>query len=261
MYFIIYRDNMKLRIYVYKGVLTLRLPPFNPYIAIVIAVLSVSSSAVLVKLAAGVPARIIANYRLLLAVLIMTLYVLLKYRNELKAIKKKDWLLTTLAGVFLAFHFILWFESLNFTSVASSVVLVTLQPIFAFLGTYFIFCECFSFCAVISMIIALLVCFFIRCCVFLFFHFFLWFESLNFTSVASSVVLVTLQPIFAFLGTYFIFGERFSLGAVISMIIALLGSVIISWGDFQIGGMALVGDILAFLEQLRLLVISYLVSN
>lgn len=184
--FIIYRDNMKRRIYVYKGVLTLRLPPFNPYIAIVIAVLSVSSSAVLVKLAAGVPAGIIANYRLLLAVLIMAPYVLLKYRSELKAIKKKDWLLTTLAGVFLAFHFILWFESLNFTS------------------------------------------------------------------VASSVVLVTLQPIFAFLGTYFIFGERFSLGAVISMIIALLGSVIISWGDFQIGGMALVGDILAFLGAIAI---------
>src|SRR5699024_9470330 len=67
------------------------------------AVLSVSSSAVLVKLAAGVPAGIIANYRLLLAVLIMAPYVLLKYRNELKAIKKKDWLLTTLVGVFLIF--------------------------------------------------------------------------------------------------------------------------------------------------------------
>src|SRR5699024_11603163 len=66
------------------------------------------------------------------------------------------------------------------------------------------------------------------------------------------VVLVTLQPIFAFLGTYFIFGERFSLGAVISMIIALLGSVIISWGDFQLGGMALVGDILALLAAIAI---------
>src|SRR5699024_9719516 len=79
MYFIIYRYNIRFRIYVYKGVLTLILPPFNPYIAIVIAVLSVSSSAVLVKLADGVPAVIIANYRLLLAVLIMAPYVLLKY--------------------------------------------------------------------------------------------------------------------------------------------------------------------------------------
>ena len=164
----------------------MRVPPFNPYIAIAIGVISVSASAILVKLAAGVPAGIIANYRLLLAVLIMAPYVLIKHRDELKSVTQKDWILTSLAGIFLAFHFILWFESLNYTS------------------------------------------------------------------VASSVVLVTLQPIFAFLGTYFIFGERFSLGAVISMVIALAGSFIISWGDFQIGGMALFGDILAFLGAIAI---------
>ncbi|MGP4107492.1 DMT family transporter [Virgibacillus sp. L01] len=159
----------------------MRLPPFNPYIAVVIGVIAVSTSAVLVKLADQAPAAIIANYRLLFAVIIMAPYVLFKHRNEFNIISKKDWVLSALAGVFLAFHFILWFESLNYTS------------------------------------------------------------------VASSVVLVTLQPIFAFLGTYFFFKERFSPGAVISMIIALLGSVIISWGDFQISGVALFGDILALL--------------
>ncbi|QKY71200.1 DMT family transporter [Lentibacillus sp. CBA3610] len=159
----------------------MRIPPFNPYIAVVIGVLSVSTSAVLVKLADQAPAAIIANYRLLLAVLIMAPYVLLKTRHEFSFIQKKDWILSALAGIFLAFHFIVWFESLNYTS------------------------------------------------------------------VASSVVLVTLQPIFAFLGTYFFFQERFSYGAIISMIIALSGSVIISWGDFQISGMALFGDILALL--------------
>ena len=164
----------------------MRVPPFNPYIAIAIGVISVSASAILVKLAAGVPAGIIANYRLLLAVIIMAPYVLIKHRDELKSVTQKDWVLTSLAGIFLAFHFILWFESLNYTS------------------------------------------------------------------VASSVVLVTLQPIFAFLGTYLIFGERFSLGAVISMVIALAGSFIISWGDFQIGGMALFGDILAFLGAIAI---------
>lgn len=110
----------------------------------------------------------------------------LKYRHEFKLITRKDWLLSTLAGIFLAFHFILWFESLNYTS------------------------------------------------------------------VASSVVLVTLQPIFAFLGTYLFFKERFTSGAIISMIIALLGSVIISWGDFQISGMALFGDILAFIGAIAI---------
>jgi drug/metabolite transporter (DMT)-like permease len=164
----------------------MRVPPFNPYIAIVIGVISVSTSAVLVKLAGNAPAAIIANYRLLLAVLLMAPIMILKYRHEFKLITKKDWLLSSLAGIFLAFHFILWFESLNYTS------------------------------------------------------------------VASSVVLVTLQPIFAFLGTYLFFKERFSSGAVISMVIALLGSVIISWGDFQISGMALFGDILAFIGAIAI---------
>ncbi|ALX49151.1 DMT family transporter [Lentibacillus amyloliquefaciens] len=159
----------------------MRIPPFNPYVAVVIGVISVSTSAVLVKLAPQAPSAIIANYRLLLAVLIMAPYVLLKNRHEFKLIQKRDWILSALAGVFLAFHFIVWFESLDYTS------------------------------------------------------------------VASSVVLVTLQPIFAFLGTYLFFQERFSYGAIISMIIALLGSVIISWGDFQISGAALFGDMLALL--------------
>lgn len=159
----------------------MRMPPSNPYFAVIIGIFAVSTSAILVKLAGGAPASIIANYRLLFAVLIMSPIILLYYRKEFKLISKKDWILVMFAGIFLAFHFIFWFESLNYTS------------------------------------------------------------------VASSVVLVTLQPIFAFLGTYFFFKERFSPGAIISMIIALFGSLIISWGDFQISGMALFGDILAIL--------------
>ncbi|WP_373895137.1 DMT family transporter [Virgibacillus sp. CBA3643] len=166
----------------------MRRPPFNPYIAVVIGVITVSSSAVLVKLADSAPSAIIANYRLLFAVIMMLPVVLLKYRHEFRLISRQDWILSILAGVFLAVHFILWFESLNYTS------------------------------------------------------------------VASSVVLVTLQPIFAFLGTYVFFKERFSSGAIISMIIALFGSFLISWGDFQLSGMALFGDILALFGAIAITV-------
>lgn len=159
----------------------MRFPPFNPYIAVVVGVIAVSSSAILVKLAAGAPAGMIAFYRLFFAVLMMAPFIFVKYKEEIRSIQKKDWLLATLSGIFLALHFILWFESLNYTS------------------------------------------------------------------VASSVVLVTLQPVFAFLGTYFFFGERFSVAAIISLFITLFGSVIIGWGDMQISGMALFGDILALL--------------
>lgn len=159
----------------------MRFPPFNPYIALVIGVIAVSTSAILVKLAADAPAGIIAFYRIGFAAIIMLPIILMKYRAELRYISRRDWLLTTISGLFLALHFILWFESLNYTS------------------------------------------------------------------VASSVVLVTLQPIFAFIGTYFLFGERFSVAAIISMLITIVGSVIIGWGDFQISGIALLGDILAVL--------------
>src|SRR5690625_4346855 len=164
-----------------KGVLSLRFPPFNPYVAVVIGVIAVSTSAIFVKLASGDPAGTIAFYRLFIAFVLMLPTILLKYRVEIRLITKRDWMLAILSVVFLSLHFILWFESLNYTS------------------------------------------------------------------VASSVVLVTLQPIFAFVGTYIFFGERFSVATIISMLITLLGSIIIGWGDFQISGLALFGDILALL--------------
>ncbi|WNS74704.1 DMT family transporter [Bacillus sp. DTU_2020_1000418_1_SI_GHA_SEK_038] len=152
----------------------------NPYVALAIGVLSVSTSAILVKVSSA-PSGVIAFYRLLFTVLFMLPIFLIKYVPELRLITRRDWLFSIIAGVFLAFHFILWFESLNYTS------------------------------------------------------------------VASSTVLVTLQPLFAFVGTYFFFKEKFSLKAIISSVIAVLGSVVISWGDFKISGSALFGDILALI--------------
>ena len=100
-------------------------------------------SAIFVKLA-NADAGVIAFYRMLFSVLIMAPIFFWKYTGEIKRLTKRDWIFSSIAGIFLAFHFILWFESLNYTSVASSTVLVTLQPLFAFVGTYFFFKERFS---------------------------------------------------------------------------------------------------------------------
>ncbi|WP_458415359.1 DMT family transporter [Schinkia sp. CFF1] len=153
------------------------------YLALLIGALAVSTSAILVKLSSA-PAAMIATYRLLFAVLLMTPFFSINYLKELRQIEKKDWLYSIVAGIFLAFHFIFWFESLNYTS------------------------------------------------------------------VASSVVLVTLQPIFAFVGTYFFYKEKLSLGAFGSGILAIIGSFIISWGDFKVSGMALWGDFLAVIAAI-----------
>ncbi|SFC37603.1 DMT family transporter [Clostridium uliginosum] len=89
---------------------------------------------------------------------------------------------------------------------------------------------------------------------FLALHYVLWFGSLRFTSVASSTVLVTLQPIFAFIGGYFFFGEKLKGFAVCGGILAVFGSFIIALGDFRIGGEALFGDILALLGAVTITV-------
>ncbi|MDQ0219574.1 DMT family transporter [Peribacillus cavernae] len=155
-------------------------PKFNPYAALAIGVASVSASAILVKVSSA-SSGVIAFYRLLFTMLLMLPFFLLKNLPELKVINKKDLFLSIFAGIFLAFHFILWFESLDYTS------------------------------------------------------------------VASSTVLVTLQPLFAFAGAFLFFKERFSIRAIISGIVAVAGSLVISWGDFQISGLALWGDILSLI--------------
>ncbi|MGT8953715.1 DMT family transporter [Bacillus cereus] len=156
--------------------------PILSYFILFFGVFALSTSAIFVKLA-DAPATIIAFYRLFFATLILLPLLLFNKnsRNELKTLTKKQWALGFVSGLFLAAHYVLWFESLQYTS------------------------------------------------------------------VASSTVIVTLQPLFSMIGGYFLFKERFTKGAVIGCLIAISGSIIIGWQDFQISGEALYGDILALI--------------
>lgn len=129
-------------------------PPFiNPYIAIFLATISISTSAIWVRMA-DAPAGVIAFYRLFFSVALMA-PLFYKHITEFRSIKLKTYFWCTIAGIFLAFHFILWFRSLDYTSVASSVVLVTLQPLFAFVGSLIIFKTKIRMGAVIGAIFAI----------------------------------------------------------------------------------------------------------
>lgn len=152
------------------------------YVILFFGVFALSTSAIFVKLA-DAPATITAFYRLFFATIMLLPFLLINKRNrhELYSLSKKQWGLGLLSGLFLAVHYVLWFESLNYTS------------------------------------------------------------------VASSTVIVTLQPLFSMVGGYFLFKERFSKGAVIGCLVAIAGSIVIGWQDFQISGQALFGDILAFI--------------
>ncbi len=72
----------------------------------------------------------IAALRLSFASMILSPLVLARYRNQLRNVGSRNWLLAFVAGSFLALHFATWISSLEFTSVASSVALVQTTPLF-----------------------------------------------------------------------------------------------------------------------------------
>ena len=88
---------------------------------------------------------------------------------------------------------------------------------------------------------------------FLSLHFSFWISSLKFTSVASSVVLVTTNPIFVGLFSYILFKEKQPVELILGIILSFLGSVILVVGDSSFQGLTaqnplfFLGDILALL--------------
>ncbi len=152
------------------------------YAAVFLGVLAISTSAIFVKFA-DAPSSAIAFYRLGITALVLLPFLLFSRRRlcEVLLFSKKQFLTIAFSGVLLGVHYVMWFESLHYTSVASSVVLVCLQPLF-------------------SLIFALV-----------------------------------------------LFREVPQKSAVVGSLVAIFGSFIIGMADFQINGQALFGDILAFL--------------
>lgn len=103
-------------------------------------IISISFAAIFIRFCDDVPAIMIATYRLSVASLVLGPYYIFR-RNTFGNIRKKDLLLCIAGGIFLAFHFITWISSLKYTSVASSVVLVTTNPIFVGAFSFFILRE------------------------------------------------------------------------------------------------------------------------
>lgn len=85
-------------------------------------------------------------------------------------------------------------------------------------------------------------------------HFLLWMGSLRLTSVASSTVILALEPILILAGSVWLFKAKINRMMLIGMGIALLGSIIIGAGDFQVAGTALKGDILSLLGTMAVAV-------
>jgi drug/metabolite transporter (DMT)-like permease len=152
-------------------------PPVPPVAALFVAVLAISWAGPLVRFT-DAPALAVAAWRLTLSALFIGA-VLLVRRQPLPRLGRGDWALAGVAGFFLALHFWSWIASLDLTTISSSVVLVSSQPVFV---------------ALLSG---------------------------------------------AFLG------ERATGRQWVGIIIAVAGAAVIAWGDFGLGRDALLGDALA----------------
>jgi len=148
------------------------------YSVLLMGVVAVSFGAILVRFAEA-PSLVIATYRLVLASLIVAPVGLLRRWGELRALSRGDLAWAGLSGGLLTLHFAFWISSLEYTTVASSVVFVSTSPIFV--------------------------------------------------GVAS----------------HFLTRDKLSLAMSAGIAVALLGGMVIGWNDLELGGQALRGDLLA----------------
>jgi drug/metabolite transporter (DMT)-like permease len=103
---------------------------FQPILGTALGILFVSTASIFIRFAqAEASSLVIAASRLLLASIVLVPLALLKYRHEWQGLTWREVMKGALSGLFLAIHFAAWITSLQLTSVASSVVLVTTTPL------------------------------------------------------------------------------------------------------------------------------------
>jgi len=130
------------------------------YIALFISIISVSFAAIfittLLNLYPEIEPLSIAFYRLFFTALLIMPIVLFhsKTRQEITNIPRSTFLIMIVIGIILAAHFALWITSLKFTSVASSVILVTAHPILVGPVSHYFFKERLSIVNTIGIIIS-----------------------------------------------------------------------------------------------------------
>lgn len=103
--------------------------PTAIYVSVLtVALVGIAHAAIFVRVADADPI-VIAAFRLAIAAGVLAPVTLLFHTSDLRALTGRQWRLIGVAAVFLALHFATWIASLDYTSIANSVVLVTLVPV------------------------------------------------------------------------------------------------------------------------------------
>jgi drug/metabolite transporter (DMT)-like permease len=128
----------------------------RPLLVVLLGILAVSTASIFIRQAQQeAPSLVIAAYRLGLAALVLAPFAYGK-RKEILGFSKKQWLLALGAGGILALHFASWITSLEYTSIASSVVLVTTTPLWVALFSPLFLKERLGRMAMFGLAVALL---------------------------------------------------------------------------------------------------------
>ena len=131
-------------------------PQVPPSLAIIFGILAVSTASIFIRFAQEeVPSLVIAAWRLTVASLILIPIALSRHKTELLSLNRKGLSLALLSGTFLALHFATWITSLEYTSVASSAVLVSTVPLWVALLSPFTIKEPIRLVVIIGLVFAL----------------------------------------------------------------------------------------------------------
>ncbi|GAB4465344.1 MAG: DMT family transporter [Anaerolineales bacterium] len=126
--------------------------------SLLIAILAVSTASIFIRFAQadGTPSLVIAALRLTFATLLLAPLALTRHRAELAALSRRQITLGVISGLFLAVHFATWISSLEYTSVASSVVFVSTGPLWVALLSPMLLNERLTRAAIVGLGLAIL---------------------------------------------------------------------------------------------------------
>jgi drug/metabolite transporter (DMT)-like permease len=103
-----------------------------------VGIVAISFASIFIRFAQdeGVPSLSIAAWRLAIASVVLLPYAWATRRDEIRSLTGREWGLLLVSGLFLGLHFATWIASLALTSVANSVVLVSMGPVFVGIGSW-----------------------------------------------------------------------------------------------------------------------------
>src|SRR3989304_1725151 len=126
--------------------------------ALLIAILAVSTASIFIRFAQtdGAPSLVIAALRLSFATLLLAPIAITRHGEEISNLTRRELTLGLASGLFLAVHFATWISSLEYTTVASSVVFVSTGPLWVALLSPMLLNEQLTRAAIIGLALALL---------------------------------------------------------------------------------------------------------